>query len=109
MEADEYASYFTEDASFRFGNAEPILGRQAIRDAMVVFFSTIKGLRHEVIGVWEGKWERGTVFSVENEVVYTRKDDSTVRLPATSTLRMEGDRIQDWRIFMDISPVYEGH
>jgi hypothetical protein len=108
MKADEYASYFAEDASFRFGNAEPIVGRQTIRDAMVVFFSTIKGLRHEVVGVWEGEWERGDVYSVETEVTYTRKDDAVVsNLPATSTMRMYGDRIQDWRIFADISPVYE--
>ena len=108
MKADEYASYFAEDASFRFGNAEPIVGRQTIRDAMVVFFSTIKGLRHEVVGVWEGEWERGDVYSVETEVTYTRKDDAVVsNLPATSTMRMYGDRIQDWRIFADNSPVYE--
>lgn len=109
MDADEYASYFAEDARFRFGNAEPIVGRRAIRDAMVIFFSTIKGLRHEVVGIWKGEWERGDVYSVETEVTYTRKDDAVVSsLPATSTIRMEGDRIQDWRIFADISPVYEG-
>jgi len=107
MKADEYASYFAEDASFRFGNAEPIVGRRAIRDAMVVFFSTIKGLRHEIVGVWEGEWALGVVYSVETEVTYTRKDDAVVSLPATSTMRLDGDRIQDWRIFADISPVYE--
>jgi hypothetical protein len=107
MKADEYASYFAEDASFRFGNAEPIVGRQTIRDAMVVFFSTIKGLHHEVVGVWEGEWEQGDVYSVETEVTYKRTDDGVVSLPATSTMRMNGDLIQDWRIFADISPVYE--
>ena len=107
MKADEYASYFAEDASFRFGNAEPIVGRQTIRDAMVVFFATIKGLRHEVVGVWKGEWEQGDVYSVETEVTYTRTDDGVVSLPATSTMRMCGDLIQDWRIFADISPVYE--
>ena len=107
MKADEYASFFAEDASFRFGNAEPIVGRQTIRDAMVVFFSTIKGLRHEVVGVWEGEWAQGAVYSVETEVTYTRTDDEVVSLPATSTMRMCGDLIQDWRIFADISPVYK--
>ena len=107
MKADEYASYFAEDASFRFGNAEPIVGRQTIRDAMVVFFSTIKGLHHEVVGVWEGEWEQGDVYSVETEVTYRRTDDGVVSLPATSTMRMHGDSIQDWRIFADLTPVYE--
>jgi hypothetical protein len=74
---------------------------------MVVFFSTIKGLRHEVVGVWEGEWAQGDVYSVETKVTYTRTDDEVVSLLATSTMRMYGDLIQDWRIFADISPVYE--
>ena len=74
---------------------------------MVVFFSTIKGLRHEVVGVREGEWAQGAIYSVETEVTYTRTDDEVVSLPATSTMRMCGDLIQDWRIFADISPVYE--
>lgn len=105
--ADEYAAFFAEDASFRFGNTEPIVGRRAIRDAMVIFFSTIKGLRHEVVGIWRGEWDRGEVYSVETEVTYTRNDDAVVSLPATSTIRLEGDSIQDWRIFADLTPVYE--
>jgi hypothetical protein len=48
------------------------------------------------------------VRSVEAEVTYTRKDGTlTQALPATSTLRMEGDRIKDYRIFADISPLFD--
>jgi ketosteroid isomerase-like protein len=106
MDPDEVASYFTEDGSVRFGNAEPVVGRSAIREALAAFFSTIDGLRHDITGIWSGKWEQGEVYSVEAEATYTRKDGSEVKLPVTSTLRMKGDLVQDWRVFMDISPVY---
>src|SRR3954453_17245998 len=103
---DEFASRFTEDGSFRFGNAEPVVGRSAIREAVAAFFSTIDGMRHDITGIWRGKWEQGEVYSVEAEVSYTRKDGSEVKLPVTSTLRMKGALVQDWRVFMDVSPLY---
>jgi hypothetical protein len=106
MDPDEFASCFTEDGSFRFGNAEPVVGRSAIREAAAAFFSTIDGVHHDIQGIWSGKWEQGEVYSVEAEATYTRKDGSEVKLPVTSTLRMKGDLVQDWRVFMDISPVY---
>jgi ketosteroid isomerase-like protein len=106
MDPDELAGRFTEDGSFRFGNAEPVVGRRAIREAQAAFFSTIDGMRHDVQGIWSGKWEHGEVYSAEAEVTYTRKDGSEVKLPVTSTLRMKGDSVQDWRVFMDVSPLY---
>jgi hypothetical protein len=57
--------------------------------------------------MWSGRWEMGDVHIVESEVTYTRKDGTqTQPLPATSTLRMNGDRIRDYRVFMDISPLF---
>jgi ketosteroid isomerase-like protein len=106
MDPDELVSCFTEDGSFRFGNAEPVVGRSAIREAVAAFFSTIDGMRHDITGIWRGKWEQGEVYSVEAEVSYTRKDGSEVKLPVTSTLRIKGDLVQDWRVFMDVSPLY---
>src|SRR5207249_11722561 len=47
------------------------------------------------------------VQSIEAVVTYTRKDGTVTRpLPVTSTLRMRGDLIKDYRIFMDVSPLF---
>jgi hypothetical protein len=47
------------------------------------------------------------VISVETAVTYTRADCSqTPTLPATSTLRMDGELIQDYRIFVDATPLF---
>jgi ketosteroid isomerase-like protein len=107
MDAATFASAFTEDGTFRFGNSEPAVGREQVEQSVSGFFSMIGGLSHQVIGVWSGSWEGGEVTSVETEVVYTRKDGTlTQALPATSTLRMEGDRVKDFRIFADIAPLF---
>lgn len=107
MDASTFAKAFAEDGSFRFGNSEPAVGREQVERSVSGFLSMIGGLSHEITGVWSGSWEGGEVKSVEAEVTYTRKDGTRTRaLPVTSTLRMEGDRIKDYRIFMDVSPLF---
>jgi ketosteroid isomerase-like protein len=107
MDADAAAQAFADDGTFRFGNAEPAVGREQVRDNISEFFAMIAALDHRITGVWSGDWEQGEVKSVEAEAVYTRKDGSrTMPLPVTSTLRMRAGLIQDYRIFMDISPLF---
>ncbi|NEQ29113.1 MAG: nuclear transport factor 2 family protein [Microcoleus sp. SIO2G3] len=106
MKADEFVSFFAKDAQFRFGNAKPVVGREGVLNAVKKFFLSIKSLQHDITGQWTGQWEQGNVVSVEAEVSYTRKDGTVVTLPCTSTLRLEGDLIRDYRIYMDISPVF---
>ena len=109
MQPEAAAAYFTDDAVFRFGNAPPSHGRRAIQQALAGFFGAIGGLRHQVTGVWRGQWDGGPVLAVEAAVTYTRADGSqTPPLPVTSTMRLAGDRIQDYRIFMDVSPLFAG-
>ena len=107
MDAPTFARAFTEDGAFRFENSEPAVGRTQVEESLSGFFSMINGLSHEISGVWSGSWEGGEVKSVEAEVTYTRKDGTrTEALPVTSTARMQGDRIKDYRIFMDVSPLF---
>jgi ketosteroid isomerase-like protein len=107
MDAATFANAFAEDGTFRFGNSEPVVGRLQVEQSVSGFFSMLGGLSHQITGVWSGNWEGGEVISVEAEVTYTRKDGTlTPALPATSTLRMAGDRIQDYRAFVDISPLF---
>jgi hypothetical protein len=107
LDATAFAERFTEDGTFRFGNAPPVVGRQRIEASVAGFFSAISGLKHEIVGVWSGVWEGGAVTSVETTVMYLRKDATvTDAIPVTSTLRMRGDLIADFRVFADISPVF---
>ena len=107
MDAGTLAKVFTDDGTFRFGNSEPAVGRQQIEQNAAGFFSMLEGLSHEITGVWSGRWGSGEVTSVEAEVTYTRHDGTrTQPLPCTSTLRLEGDQIKDYRIFMDVAPLF---
>ena len=54
-DADGFVEYLCEDGVFRFGNAEPVAGRAAIREAVAGFFSTIAGLEHRLTRTWRRK------------------------------------------------------
>jgi hypothetical protein len=107
LDAAAFAHRFAEDGSFRFANALPVVGRRQIEESVAGFFSILGGIRHDIVGVWSGAWEGGDVTSVETLVVYTRQDATlTDPIAATSTLRMQGGLIKDFRTFADISPLF---
>ncbi len=101
MRLDDWAAYFQEDAYFRFGNAAPLIGRDAIRAAMAQFFSTIQAMHHEFVGMYE----QGNVVIAEAEVTFTRLNHSRVQIPATTIFRMQDDLVQDFRLYMDSTPL----
>jgi ketosteroid isomerase-like protein len=104
LDANAIAAHFTEDGKFRFSNQPPAIGKQAIRDALAQFFSTIEAMHHENTGLWLGDDGNSAVYEVD--VTYTRKDGTQITLPCASILRSRDDKVYDFRMNMDISPVY---
>jgi len=53
LDADKFVAHLTPDVAFRFGNADPVIGRAAVKEAVVGFWATIDGLTHHTRNVWE--------------------------------------------------------
>ncbi len=103
MRPDAIAELFTEHARMVFGNAEPLVGREAIAAGVQGFFSTIKGLEHRIIN----DWHIGSDTIAETEVTYRRLDDKEVSVPVVSIWHTGPDGlIDDYRVFFDLTPVY---
>ena len=100
MRLDDFAALFTPDGTMTFGNGEPTVGPEAIKAALGAFYELLQGVRHEL----RGAWIVDDVSINEAIVHYTMKDGSDVPLPVTSILRWSGDRVRDWRIYMDVAP-----
>ena len=98
----EFAEFVTGDGTFVFGNAGPVTGRPAVRDAVAGFYSSIKALQHEVSQTWEGD----DSLVAEGRVTYTRHDGGTITLPFVNVFRLRGDLVRDYRIYIDIAPLY---
>lgn len=103
MDADAWASYLAPDAVMRFGNADPVHGREACRDALAAFYDQIHGLAHDRVA----QWEQGSATIVEANVTYTRSDDRKVTVPVVTIYRTDDDDlIADYRVFIDLAPVF---
>jgi len=101
-DGERFANFLTPGAEFRFGSAPAVVGRDAIREAVEGFFSSIAGLSHTL----HYTAADGETLICEGEVTYTRHDDSRVTLPFVDLLRMEDGLFSTYRIYMDIGPLY---
>jgi ketosteroid isomerase-like protein len=102
FDPDRFVANLTPDATFRFANADPAIGREAIRAAVAGFFSTISGLTHHILNTWEV----GDTVITQIDVEYLRQDGKTVVTPNADILVFDGDLVRDWRIYIDVAPVY---
>ncbi|MBW1895886.1 MAG: VOC family protein [Deltaproteobacteria bacterium] len=103
FDSEGFISFFTDKPMYQFGNGEPCLNKGEIFDSVANFFAAVDALYHDVRNVWE----HGDVVFVEMDVMYWRKDGTSVTLPASDIFRFEGHRIQELRIFMDANPIFD--
>ena len=101
-DATAYGDLLTENSVFRFGNMDPVRGKQAIYEAQCGFFGSIKAMRHELLRTWKD----ASSVAVEGKVTYTREDDSSVTLPFVDVFEFEGEKISATVIYMDINPLF---
>jgi ketosteroid isomerase-like protein len=102
MEPERFTAHLADDVVMRFGNAEPIHGRDAAHEAWAGFCDGIDGVSHSLVEQWQS--EAGTV--VEADVTYTRKDGGTVTVPVVTIYRERDGDIADYRIFVDLAPLF---
>jgi ketosteroid isomerase-like protein len=95
----------TEDVGFRFGSAEPTVGRAAIAANATAMAGTVASLSHELLAVWTVEKPEPAVLC-EMAVTYQRQDGSSVTLPCLNVFRLRNERIADYRIYMDVHPVF---
>ena len=102
MDPGRFTAHLAEDVTMRFGNADPIHGRDAVHDAWAGFCEGVDGVSHEGLRRWES--EEGIV--AEATATYTRKDGSTVTVPVVTIYREGDGGIDDYRIFIDLAPLF---
>jgi hypothetical protein len=103
FDSEGFISFFTDKPMYQFGNGEPCLSKAAIKDSVSAFFSSVDALYHDVRNVWEV----GDVVFVEMDVMYWRKDGTSIVLPCCDIFRFEGARIQELRIFEDANALFD--
>ncbi len=102
MEPTQFAKLLTDDSKFKFGNFPEETGKEAIEKAQTSFYSSIKGLKHEVVHSWHDK----SSIVAEMNVTYTRHDGSTITLPVTDVFKIKNNKVAGTYIYMDVAPLY---
>ena len=103
FDGEGFASFFTDNPVYQFGNFEVCFNKDEILKSSDDFDSQISAVYHEI----KMMWESGDVVFVEMDVTYWRNDGSIVTLPCFDIFRFEGSKIAELRIFMDVNPVFD--
>lgn len=101
LDAHGVGRFVTDDVRFRLGNYDELQGRQAVIDANAAFFGTISAMRHTISGIWSD----GDTVICSGEVQYTRQDASALSVPFATVLTLRETLVNDYRVFVDVSPL----
>ncbi len=101
-DTDAFLTFLSDDVVFRFGNAEPVKGKENVGGAVQSFFESIKALSHDLHDIWE---HPGAVVC-HGMVTYTRRDSTTLTVPFADIFQIDGDLVRDYMIFIDVSQLY---
>ena len=100
---DTFRSCLTDDVMYRVGSTEPVHGIEAVVSYLQSLYTQIKMLPPDIRQILEP--ENQVIFEFETH--YLRlKDNKQVNFACTDILRMSGDKIREWRVYVDLSPMY---
>lgn len=102
MDAIAFSQLFTPKGCFVFGNAPTLQGPWAIERGVTDFFSRIYALKHDLLDVWPVK--EGLIARIA--VTYTRSDMTQLTLPCANIWQYENELISDYRIYIDLAPLF---
>ena len=102
---ERVTSYLHDDVVVALSNREPIHGASAYAELYGQVAGMLSSLRHEIHEIWSAA-EDPAVWIVRMTVHYGRADGATVSLPCCNILRFRDGRVSDYRVFMDMTPVF---
>lgn len=94
LDADAVASFFASGATVRLPGMGPILGRAAIRRALVQFSLDVDDLRHSPVQLWTA----GNLSVFEADMTLTLADRTTLGFPVTHIVRWVDGMIAEARV-----------
>jgi ketosteroid isomerase-like protein len=99
---DEYIKGFTDDAIYKIGNLDPVIGPEAIKAFAAPIVENFSKVSHDVKNMWETD---DTVFA-EMVLTYDRKDGKSFDIPCIDIIEFEGDKVKKLQSYIDVSPLF---
>jgi ketosteroid isomerase-like protein len=102
-DVDRLSELVSDDIRLQFGSNEPTIGKQALLDGAIAFNASIASIKHDIGSLWHVDSD---VVITEMTVHYKRLDGRRLSLPCTNIFHVRGGRIADYRVYMDIAPLF---
>jgi ketosteroid isomerase-like protein len=102
LDVPALAALVSDDVHMRLGNSEPVDGKAGFVETAEGFAASIAAIRHEIHSLWAVD----DAVIAEGDGHYTRHDGKELTLPCCNTFRVRDNLIADYRVYMDINPVY---
>jgi ketosteroid isomerase-like protein len=103
MDAARVAQMCTVDTTVTFANHPPAVGIEDVTAALQQLWSNLAGLKHRFVEVIED----GDRAVVEAIVDSTRRDGTTVSIPAATTILRRAGLVASQRVYIDVAPLFE--
>jgi hypothetical protein len=98
---EAFLAFLTPDARFAYGSLPPAIGQEAVRATLNAFFGSVASLTHS----FEAVWTFPGVVIVTGTVKYVRLDTRVVTLPFCDVLKLSGEKVADYAIYVDPAPL----
>jgi limonene-1,2-epoxide hydrolase len=98
LDADELASYFTEDGCYHNMPVGPVAGRENVRDMIAAFTADWTATQWDLLNIVGS----GEVVIAER-LDRTQAGERAVDLPCVGVFEMEDGKIRMWRDYFDMA------
>lgn len=98
-----FFGFFTNETQFRMGNADLVVGKDNIMAWVGQYLGAVAGMKHEILE----EFYNDDTAALRVNVTYTMQNEKSFTLPAVTRTRIAGDKVIEYFIYMDPSPVAE--
>ncbi|MEU0507713.1 nuclear transport factor 2 family protein [Amycolatopsis sp. NPDC006125] len=103
-DAEDFAKWFHDDATYTFGNGETITGRTAIAAATAGAVAALPWVRHTIREITDTGDRLFCHFTIETAA----PEGKHLALPCMTVISLAGMQVADYTVYMDFSPAMAG-
>jgi ketosteroid isomerase-like protein len=101
-DVETYVTYFTEDALYKVGNFDPVIGHDGIRTLAAPLVDMFTSVTHDI----KNFWQVDDVVICEMDITYSRKDGKVAVIPCVDVIRFSGDKVKELLAYLDPTPAF---
>lgn len=103
---DNFQECLTDDVFYRIGSGEPIKGKENVAKTLQGLYTQVEMQSPDIRQVIDMPEKDQVIFEFEAHYKYLA-DNSTLNFACTDVLRMKDNKVNEWRVYVDMKPYYD--